>query len=247
MDVSDDLQRAFDEVRDWEMHLGRDPAHGNSREETGDRRCDRRFASGERAFDKWYRRWRLTDSVVIYDQIAYDKCRQIVGLMLMGYTPHEVDLRCGWPEGTAGRIMYDHPRLMQRAEQVVLAELPIRYKVAKARGYEVAANCIEPTVHLLYQVVAGGNEFVPDSLRSRDTRPVANEDLSPAVRIKAAEILLRFVESRFKAAEREEDKAAEAAGDTGPREKLSEEFEAKVKRARDAALNVVKMTGTGGA
>jgi len=171
----------------------------------------------------------------IYDPVAYDKCLQVVALSFLGYTPMETDQRCGWKRGTTAWLYNDHPKLMQRAEQVHLERSYLRFHQAKVRELDLLSQAVEAPVVFLAQVVEGGGTAISDQFRSRTIREVTSEEATVAQRMKAAEILLKFTQERFKVIANDPDSPKQGLPD------IPEEFKARVQKGQDAVSNVVSM------
>lgn len=171
----------------------------------------------------------------IYDPEIYDKCLQVIALQFLGFTPMEVDQRLGWGKGTTALLHNEHPKLMQRAEQAHLERSYLRFHQAKVRELDLLSQAVEAQVVFLAQVVQGGGTAISDQFRNRTIREVTEDEATVAQRMKAAEILLKFTQERFKVIAMDPDNPKPGLPD------IPEEFKARVQKAQDAASNVVKI------
>ena len=196
------------------------------------RNTSRGSGSPGRTIDRFYA---MTNYTEIYDAEAYEKCKQIIALRNMGFTPREIDDRSGWKPGTTGNVEYQHPGLLERARQVHIETAYKQFHQAKVRELEILASTVVPAVILLAQVVDGGAEFSPEEYQSRLTMPVSGQDVSLSNRITAAKTLLGFAQERMKAAVKEENSPLD---ELPP---LPKEFTDRVNEAQGVALRLVPL------
>lgn len=190
--------------------------------------------------DRYYAMTEDTAVTEIYDAEAYEKCKLIVALRNMGFTPKEIDSRNQWNYGYSAKVEFQHPNLMRRAEQVWMETAYRRFQQAKIRELEILASTVVPAVVLLGQVVECGAEFAPEEYQSRLKAPVAGQEVTLANRISAAKALLTFAQERLKAVTKEADSPIDKLPP------LPKEFTERLSEAEDIALKLVPLAKKAG-